>query len=83
MRLYLIKPRKDLPLSDNPWRAVFEKYHAFVIRAKNENEAREIAHQYDTNGETRGYWLDEKYTACVELTNVGEPGVVIADYVNG
>ena len=90
MKLWLLRPIQDLPDNDNPWEPWYDKAFGFVVRAKNEKEAREFAHQ-DAGEENRGEflfkktanttepWKNEKYSTCIELKKDGDAGVIIQD----
>jgi hypothetical protein len=45
MKLWLLKPRKDLSLND-PWRPIYDMAFGFVVRAKTEGGARLMASKY-------------------------------------
>lgn len=91
MKLWLLRPVDNLPDGNNPWEPWYDKAFGFVVRAKNEQEAREFA-TADAGDESRGEfldgktadtkqpWIDPKYSSCVELTAKGESGVVIKDF---
>lgn len=90
MKLWLLRPMENLPGDDDPWKPWYDKVFGFVVRAKNELEARKLGdanadHEnrgtflYKKTSNTLHPWLDEKYASCTELTNNGEPGVVIAE----
>jgi hypothetical protein len=51
----------------------------FIVRAETELSARRYASE-DARAEVGFAWLDDKLTACEELTPEGEPGVVMADF---
>jgi len=88
MKLWLLRPRAErLGKSDDPWSPWYDKCFGFVVRAGNEEDAREIANENagdENRGEfmrekianTKSPWKDEKYSTCVELTADGsKPGV--------
>lgn len=76
MKLWLLKPREALT-NENP----YDKVAGFVIRARSEKEARNIAN--DNAGDEKGIWLDTMFSACEPLTNKGEPCVVLCDFYYG
>jgi hypothetical protein len=43
MKLWLLKPRRDLPSGDDPWALEWDKAWGFVVRAETEEDARRIA----------------------------------------
>jgi len=43
MPLWLLRPREDLPVEDNPWEPWYDKAFGFVVRAKTEAIARQLA----------------------------------------
>jgi hypothetical protein len=91
MKLWLLRPVKTLDKGDNPWEPWYDKAFGFVVRAKDEQEARQFAHE-DAGRENRGTflgvktantaspWLDPAYSTCVVLTARGEKGVIIQDF---
>jgi len=91
MRLWLLRPRDDLPeVRDehaNPWYPWHDKYFGFVIRAETEERAREMA-QVDGGDEIGcqwhdiAAWLSPEYSTCTELTADGDEGIVIKDFAS-
>lgn len=90
MKLWLLRPRKDLPENDDPWDPWYDKAFGFVIRAETEEEARVFANKdggdetgkvshrtYRTGGDP---WLNSKMSSCEELKPDGEAGTVIQDF---
>jgi len=93
MKLYILRPQHDLPEDDNPWEPWFDKCFGLVVRAKDEKQARELAHERgmdENRGEfagkkiafTKSPWLDEKYSTCTELHEDGEAKVIIQDIMH-
>ena len=93
MKLWLLRPSDNLPNENNPWIPWFDKAFGFVVRADTEEEARRLAEdesgdeeEYDYNIATRTKtltstpWLDPSLSTCIELTDSGEPGIVIQDF---
>lgn len=93
MKLYLLRPKEPYgheALEDDPWKPWYDKVFGFVVRAEDELRARQIAddnagnenHTFDENGHylERHLWLDEKYSACVELSSGGEEELIIRDF---
>lgn len=87
MRLWILKARMDLPKDDDPWNPWYDKTFGMVIRAKDEEQARALAHQ-SGSGETyspggRGDatpWLQPKYSTCEPLTARGPIGLILEDH---
>ena len=76
MKLWLLEPVDEDPFG-------YDCAHGFVIRAKTEEQARQLAHENGGDeSRPRGGkpWLDPKYTSCVLLTAKGDAGVVLEDY---
>jgi hypothetical protein len=76
---------------DNPWDPWYDKAFAFVVRAATEEKAREIANSEagdENRGEflggkianTKGPWLDAKYSTCKILTAKGDEGMIMRDF---
>jgi hypothetical protein len=93
VKIWLLRPRNDLPVTDNPWDPWYDKAFGFVVIAASEAQARELA-MVDAGDEKRGEfmsektantktpWLDEQYSTCVELTADGDERVVIRDFAS-
>lgn len=60
----------------------YDEHGGFVIRAKTEDEARYIASQAEYQ-DTKHLWHDSAETKCEPLSEVGEPGVILADFRAG
>lgn len=91
MKLWLLRPVEDLPLSDNPWEPWYDKCFGFVVRSDTEHGAREYAQagagderrwefMRKQTARTTTPWLDPKYSTCVELTADGDAGIVMQDF---
>jgi hypothetical protein len=85
MKLWLLRPRDDLPEQEDPWWNRRDTVHGFVVRADTEQQARELAHK-NAAQENRGSvctaapWLDPRYSVCEQLLpDVGVEGVIIRD----
>jgi hypothetical protein len=75
--LYLLRPRKDLPLNANPWEPWYDKCFGMVVRADSEAKARSLAMTTDCEeGETA--WTAE-FSTCEVLDHDGAPEVIIKD----
>jgi hypothetical protein len=59
VKLWLLRPVDNLPNGDNPWEPWYDKAFGFVVRAKNEQEAREFA-TAEAGDENRGEFLGNK-----------------------
>ena len=60
----------------------YEEYRAFVIKAQDEDEARQIASE--TNGtEGRGQWLNPSFSKCEELKEDGVSEIICSDFNAG
>ena len=85
MKLYLLRPREDMP-ERSPWEPWYDKCFGFVVRAESETEAREFAdagagsENDDEKEGTLRPWLDKELSDCEELSDAGEAGVVISDF---
>ena len=90
MKLWLLRPVDDLRENDNPWEPWYYKVFGFVVRAENEEDARNFAHEEagdENRGEflsekttnTKSPWLDAKYSTCIELLPDGDAGIVLRD----
>lgn len=89
MKLWLLRPKPDIPEENDPWEPWYDKAFGFVVRAESEERARTLAN--DSGGNETGEittnvyrmggdpWLDPDFSTCVELTNVGVEAVIICD----
>ena len=80
MRLWLITPKEETYTS--VWEPGYDKAHGFVVRAKTEDKARELANTRsgDEVSEYAGAWLDSNYSDCIELRSTGPEEVIIRDF---
>ena len=85
MKLWLLRPVKNLAEGDNPWKPWYDKVFGFVIRASSEEEARQLAND-DAEAENEGIattatpWLDKKYSSCIEVLAMGKSEIIIRDF---
>jgi hypothetical protein len=90
MKLWLLHPLENLPKHDNPWEPWYDKVFGFVVRAKDEAAARELAHGQagrenkntflnERTSNTTAPWKEAKYSTCVELRPRGPAEVVLSD----
>lgn len=87
--LWLLKPRDDIEGKD-PWNPWYDKAFGFVVSARDEAEARQIAnaHGGDEVGPVRNNvyrtggnpWLDERFSTCERLVAPNEATVIMRDY---
>ena len=93
MKIYKLEPKEGLRKSDNPWEPWYDKAFGFIVTAKSEQEARELAHEEagDENrgkfldketSKTRSPWLDDKYSTCEELIPSDKSEVVMRDFAS-
>jgi hypothetical protein len=84
MKLWLLKPRDNLPENDNPWEPWHKKALGFIVRAEDEAHARHLAHLHAgaENHSAIEPWMDGDYSTCNELTGAGEEGVILCDVVS-
>lgn len=84
MKIYILRPKEDLPDSDDPWEPYYDKSFGFIVRANSEKEARGFADagagDENCGEKTANPWLDERYTTCEELSVMGDKGVIMMDY---
>lgn len=83
MKLWILLPVLGLPHGDNPWEIWYDKSDGFIVRAATPEQAREIAQnaskfEHDQSpARHRQPWMDPRYSTCTELTQDGNPGVVM------
>lgn len=39
MKIFVLKPKDELPINDDPWNPWFDRVFGFIIEANNEKEA--------------------------------------------
>ena len=82
MKLYLLRPKKNLGKND-PWEPWYDKCGGMVVRADNARAARRLAKEHGGD-ETRNHdfnpWMLAKYSTCEELKPTGTTGLVIRDF---
>lgn len=59
--------------------------HGFVIRAKDELAARELAQNQisDEKDESKEFWLDSNFSSCEEIKINGDPEIILNDFNAG
>ena len=89
MKLFLLRPVEagQGPKDNNPWNPWFDKSFGHIVRAENEQQARElvIEHSGDEKRELENDlnpWLDSKYSTCVELTADGIAEHIMVDFAS-
>jgi hypothetical protein len=84
MKLWILAPTKELAVAFG-----YGMHQRMVVRAADESQARVIAQEEAKNDRVMDVasrrisptpWLDRETTACTQLLDCGEPGVVIADF---
>lgn len=53
------------------------KYGSCIVRAKDEQHARQIAIEYKYIHESASLWLNPEYSFCSEINVDGEPGLIL------
>lgn len=61
----------------------YDKYAGFVVIAKDEGSARDLAHAEASLGWKDPVWKDPAQSTCVELLPEGEERIVLSDYNAG
>lgn len=70
------KPWEDSK-GKNPWEGRIDTADSFIVRAKDEQRARQLAHDMGLDESRRlNVWLDPDITTCTELTVDGQEEVV-------
>jgi hypothetical protein len=80
MKLWLLEAVTLGP--KGPWRGKYDMNYGFVIRARSEEDARALA-SASFGDEGKDAWTDPKYSSCIQLKDIGNPGVIISDYHAG
>lgn len=75
MKLWLVKRL------DNP---DYDEFCGFVVRADSEEDARQICHRSSSwSYEPKKVWLIPYLSSCTQLSEEGEPGIILSDYLAG
>lgn len=83
MKLWILKPINPSDKS-GPWHPPEDCAYGFVVRAKSEQQARELAASSGQTGdENSSSWLDANLTTCEPLESRGECGVVMVKFRHG
>lgn len=85
MKFWRLAPRHDTIWwcieGKDPWQPHRNRAFGFLVRARDEEEARWLAHQNagDENGTLDGVspWLDQNYSTCEELPTEGAAAEVL------
>ena len=91
MKLWLLRPVKNLPKGDDPWTPWYNKTFGFVIAAPTAYEARILADTRagdENRGEFMGHitahtthpWLDATYSTARVLTVPKQAGIIMKDH---
>jgi len=79
MKTYLLELTPDGVIKFHDW----DSWIGFVVKAENENEAREIitqkSNEYDTG---REHYSDPKYVSCIDIETLPK-GIIISSFFNG
>jgi hypothetical protein len=75
-RFWIIRPR-----SKDDEEIGYDCAQEFVVRARNEEQARKLASE-DPGDEGAEFWLDKKRSACLEILS-GPPCIIMRDYKAG
>jgi len=73
--LWILEPKKA-------WNgSCWDKNYRVLVRARNEEEARAIAHEEsgDENKSDADPWLDDKKTTCIILSESGNSEFIVAE----
>ena len=93
MKIWVLRAKRGLRKGNDPWDPWYDKAFGFVVRAKNEQSARAMAHERagdENRGEFLGKvtsktdapWLDPSYSTCEELLRTGEAEVILRDFAS-
>jgi hypothetical protein len=83
--VYILKLWQLDPIDyySGPWACLYDTALGFIICAKDEVEAREIAHENagDENDEGQTPWLNPKFSTCTQFTfDDTKSGVILGHY---
>lgn len=79
MKLWLLRPVVDLKRPSDPWYPWYDKCHGFIVRAKDEKAAREMA-GLNASDETADAWTDPIFSSCVVLPHSGPSKIIMKDF---
>lgn len=72
MKLYLLKSLEGFE---------YDEYDSFVVRARGEGDARNLANGCEPG--SNGRWLSDERSSCVVINGKGERGMVIGSFNAG
>ncbi len=81
MKLFILYPVAGLEEGNDPWIPWYDKCFRIIVRAKDEEKARELAQKKgadEIEGDNK-VWINPEYTICEELTCEGEEEVIIQE----
>ena len=61
----------------------WDEYDAFVIRAKNEDEARKLAAKEGERSFESVHWLDKTVSTCEEIKIKGDKEIILSSFNAG
>jgi hypothetical protein len=92
MKLWILRPKSGLDENNSPWEPWYDKAFGFVVRAKTEKQARQIANDhggnetgkislrvYRTGGDP---WLNPDESTCIELNSDGDEEMILCDFAS-
>ena len=85
MKLWILRPKPNLPRELDPWRGKYDRSDGFIVAATSEQEARRLADKdaCDENMCGRNPWLNPDFSTCKVLVPGQEPGVIMCDLMHG
>lgn len=81
MKLWLLTPAGGTDSKGSPWYSTYDMNHGFIVRAKTEARAREMANTQ--SADEGAIWDNPKHVICKELTAEGNEAVIMADFHAG
>lgn len=90
-KLYILRPVKDLPDGDNPWKPWYDKSFGFIVSASTAWEARRLANDNagdenrgnflgEETAKTKSPWLNPVYSSCKLLTPSDKSEIIMQDF---
>jgi hypothetical protein len=90
MKLFILRPNDSIvgktKRQGNPWDPSWDKAFGFVIRAKTQERARDMASKnsgLENKAEGLNPWLDPEYSSCIELKSDGPEEEIMRDFMRG
>lgn len=81
MKLWILRPVDVEAHTQDPWNPWYDKSFGFIVRARDEASARQIAAS-DCGDEGKDAWLNDLLSTCEVLEVKGAAGILMKDFAS-